>query len=208
MKKLHLIAFCLFGCSDLISVFYEIDVSQEQRMDFLLPMKIDQQIQMDQQQDHMIIPCGAHCPEIEMIFIEAGSFNIGSGNGTEQPIQEVQIRRNFYVSKTEMTVGQYRTCVDARHCSTPICDVGISNWTDSITSNEVQPMNCINWHEARIFAKWVGGDLLTEAQWEYVAKSKGKSITYPWGDMNPNCQLAKSHNKCMYNNRLKRSTIN
>lgn len=54
MKKLHLIAFCLFGCSDLISIFYEIDVSQEQRMDFLLPMKIDQQIQMDQQQDHMI----------------------------------------------------------------------------------------------------------------------------------------------------------
>ncbi len=48
----------------------------------------------------------------------------------------------------------------------------------------------MSWNQARTFAQWMGGDLLSEAQWEYVATSQGQSMTYPWGNTIPTCQLA------------------
>jgi cysteine-rich repeat protein len=142
-------------------------------------------------------PCGANCPQMEMILIQAGSFNMGSNNnGSEQPIHNVEIRGNFYVGKTEVTVGQYRACVNVGVCSEPDTLVSVlnysnyCNWTSSIGSKETHPVNCVDWNQARTFAKWIGGDLLTEAQWEYVATGQGQAITYPWGNAEPTCQLA------------------
>ena len=51
-------------------------------------------------------------------------------------------------------------------------------------------MNCITWREARNFARWVGGDLLSEAEWEYTAKSAGKEKLFPWGNQFANCKRA------------------
>jgi cysteine-rich repeat protein len=148
-------------------------------------------------------PCGINCPFIEMILIEAGSFNMGGNNINNpqtRPIHNVQIRSNFYVGKTEVTVGQYRACVNAGQCSEPdssgITLALLCNWTMMPGSKETHPVNCITWGQARTFAKWIGGDLLTEAQWEYVAKSKGKAMIYPWGNTDASCQLA-NYNECV-----------
>jgi cysteine-rich repeat protein len=135
--------------------------------------------------------CANHCPLIEMILIQAGSFDMGSNTlGTyTQPTHTVQIRNDFYVGKTEVTVEQYRTCVNARVCTLP-SDGSNCTWTRNPGSKDNHPINCIDKKQARIFAKWVGGDLLSEVQWEYVATAQGQMISYPWGNGEPTCQLA------------------
>ena len=125
--------------------------------------------------------------EIEWIKIDGGSFMMGSENGDndEKPIHMVSIK-DFYMSKTEVTVGQYRSCVDVGVCSKP----DSCNWTDDIRDKEDHPINCVDWKQARRFAKWVGGDLPSEAQWEYASRSRGKEIKYPWTNTVPTCRIA------------------
>ncbi len=144
-------------------------------------------------------PCGVNCPAIEMILIQAGSFNMGSNSSSnEQPIHNVQIRSNFYVSKTEVTVGQYRDCVRAGQCTAPDDTANSTdcNWTSSVGSKETHPVNCVDWNQARAYARWIGGDLLTESQWEYVATAQGQIITYPWGNVEPICDIANYTYSC------------
>jgi gamma-glutamyl hercynylcysteine S-oxide synthase len=43
------------------------------------------------------------------------------------------------------------------------------------------PMCHINWYEARAIAKWLGGRLPIESEWEYLSTNKGKT-KFPWGN--------------------------
>ena len=119
--------------------------------------------------------------------IKGGSFKMG-GNGRYdgKPIHRVKIK-TFMMSKTEVTVGQYRKCVKAGVCKTP--DTGsYCNWDK--TDREDHPINCVSWFQLNEFAKWVGGRLPTEAEWEYAARSRGQNVTYPWGEESPSCRYA------------------
>ncbi|GDX39822.1 hypothetical protein LBMAG21_01140 [Armatimonadota bacterium] len=40
----------------------------------------------------------------------------------------------------------------------------------------------VNWTEARAYAKWAGGDLPSEAEWEVASRGRLESKEYPWGD--------------------------
>ena len=125
------------------------------------------------------------CPEIEWIRIDGGSFEMGSNNHSrEQPIHTVNVP-SFEIMKTEVTVAQYQACVDAGECTEPDTGgyEGHCNWGRS--GRENYPINCVDWLQARAFSKWVGGDLPSEAQWEYAARSQGQNIIYPWGNAFP-----------------------
>jgi len=115
--------------------------------------------------------------EITWVRIPGGSFQMGSedGHDDEQPIRTVTLS-DFEMSKTEVTVGQYRECVKAGVCDEPEC-----NWSTSPADREDHPINCVDWGQARTFAKWVGADLPTEAEWEYAARG-GQPFEYAGSD--------------------------
>jgi cysteine-rich repeat protein len=137
-------------------------------------------------------PCYPNCPVMNMVFIQSGLFNMGSNALYEQAIHQVTVRDAFYIGKTEVTVGQYRACVNAKQCTMPNDTVSNArcNWTNIAGTKENHPLNCVDWFQAKKFAFWMGGVLTSEAQWEYVSRSQGQAITYPWGNAVPTCQLA------------------
>src|SRR6185436_2995802 len=56
-------------------------------------------------------------------------------------------------------------------------------WSTSPMGREDFPITCITYASARAFCRWLGGDLPTEVQWEYVAMDAGRPFQtpFPWG---------------------------
>ncbi len=139
-------------------------------------------------------PCVPNCPNLEWVTIPGGTFMMGSPEGIViiitnigQPQHEVTVP-TFKISKTEITVQQYGVCVDARICSEPSTAYETDNWGKA--GRENNPINSVNWYQAREFAEWLDGRLPSEAEWEYAARSGGQDIVYPWGNEEVICERA------------------
>jgi formylglycine-generating enzyme required for sulfatase activity/uncharacterized caspase-like protein len=139
---------------------------------------------------------------LQWVLIPGGSFMMGDASLEDARRHKVTIKP-FEMAKTLVTVAQYKLCVDAGVCEKPdawdCVDVEAGycvkpsnenscNW--GVPGRENHPIICVNWNMARTFAKWAGGRLPTEAEWEYAARSGGKEQKYPWGDAEPTCNLA------------------
>ena len=92
----------------------------------------------------------------------------------------------FEISKTEVTVGQYRACVTAGRCTAPYFNENC-NWFKA--KREDHPVTCVGTDQVSTFADWVGGRLPTGEEWAYAATNGGKTH-YPWGDETPTCDRA------------------
>ncbi|MBI4056054.1 MAG: formylglycine-generating enzyme family protein [Elusimicrobia bacterium] len=124
---------------------------------------------------------------IEWVSIPGGAFKMGSNNDwSEQPVHKVTIK-GFEMSKTEVTVEQYKACVDSGTCTNPDKEFDC-NWGKS--GREKHPINCVSWDQAVTFATWAGGRLPSESEWEYAATSCGKNWKYPWGNEKAKCDRA------------------
>ena len=125
---------------------------------------------------------------IKWVRIAGGTFEMGSNDGDsdERPVHSVTVP-TFEMSKTAVTVGQYKACVDAGGCTAPNTGT-YCNWDKSDRGSH--PINCVDWNQAQDFASWVGGRLPSEAEWEYAARSGGRDWKYPWGDEEATCERA------------------
>ena len=97
---------------------------------------------------------------------------------------DAQSSKGLCTSLNEITVKQYTRCVEAGRCSEP--DQGGSClWGKAGYSS--YPINCVSWHQAQEYSKWVGGRLPTKREWIWIARSAEKSWSYPWGDEDLRC---------------------
>lgn len=146
----------------------------------------------------------ADCPE--MVVVPPGAFAMGFDGGEqdrfEGPVRQVQIAAGFAAGRFPVTNAEYARFIDdsghqsgrgCRYWDTERGEMRQSsdnNWRDPghgrpIRDNE--PVVCVSWVDSKAYARWLSVQtsqaygLLTEAQWEYLARD-GASTLYPWGD--------------------------
>ena len=149
---------------------------------------------------HTFSDCGS-CPK--MIVVPGGSFMMGSPadeknrHDAEGPQHRVSIRK-FAVSVNELTRAEFGYFVSEADYFT-----GTNCWTfehgewDSrldrswlnpgLDETDSHPAVCVNWDDAKAYTEWLSRKtghqyrLLSEAEWEYVARAGSQHSRY-WGD--------------------------
>jgi formylglycine-generating enzyme required for sulfatase activity len=122
---------------------------------------------------------------IEWVSISGGKFtmrptSIEEGFAAAKPLREVTIE-TFEMSKTAVTVAQYAECmIKGKGACTEPATGDYCNWGKPGRGNH--PVNCVDWNQAKQYAKFKGARLPSEAEWEYAATSGGRNQKYPWGD--------------------------
>jgi eukaryotic-like serine/threonine-protein kinase len=124
-----------------------------------------------------------------MVYVPAGTFKMGSDAGDdEQPVHDVTLDA-FWIDRTEVTNAQYAACVAAKKCSEPSIK---NSATQGSYYDEPQfasyPRLFVTWDEAYRYCEWAGGQLPTEAQWEYAARGPD-AHRFPWGNEAPTDQV-------------------
>jgi len=136
-------------------------------------------------------------PTIEMVYVEGGTFRMGSNDGDsdEKPVHTVTVD-GFYIGKYEVTVSQYLQFAKETNSHYPEwlesgSVYNIYHGTDnhykkfgSALTNENHPIIGISWHDAKAYCEWLSRKtgmkyrLPTEAQWEFAARGGNKSRGY------------------------------
>ncbi len=136
-------------------------------------------------------------------LVPGGIFSMGSADGEEDEAPEHEVTLSeFCLDTKEVTVAEYRSCVEAGACSAGFktaqrAGYGLGYWKQwdqfchwsSGPEMDQHPMNCVDWKQATAYCTWKGSRLPTEAEWEFAARGNSRH-KYPWGDEAPSPLLA------------------
>lgn len=140
--------------------------------------------------------------DIPTTFIKAGTFIMGNPTANfkpnERPLHNVTLTNDFYMSKYEITIGQYVEFLNANPVKLSILNLVTLNglnllyiggapgpeynsetnsWTVS-EANKNFPITNVTPDGAIAFCNWAGGKLPTEAQWEYAARAGSNTLYF------------------------------
>jgi formylglycine-generating enzyme required for sulfatase activity len=125
------------------------------------------------------------CPK--MTVVREGQFWMGTASddpeqdpdGREQPRHQVNIGYRFAVSTFKISFAEWDTCVTYDGCEF------VKNFAD--WGRGKQPVVFVTWQQAEQYVAWLSEmtgrsyRLLSEAEYEYVARSGREENRYPWG---------------------------
>ena len=146
------------------------------------------------------------CPECpEMVVVPPGSFMMGSPSDEEgrdvdeSPQHSVTIGRSFAIGRFEVTRAEYAAFAQATgRGAGDGCFIWSGgelktetsrSWRDpGFSQTERDPVVCVNWRDAKAYVSWLSRRtgkryrLLSEAEWEYVARAGTTTARY-WGEL-------------------------
>ncbi len=156
------------------------------------------------------VPC-SQPPKFGEACVPGGAYWMGNPNLSEQRAADspttphLVIVEPFFYDTSEVTVSAFRSSNLAllgpdpndpkkSIATDPIDGTGRDlsereywcTYTTDVAKNEQLPLNCVSWAKAVEYCKARGGDLATEAQFEYVATGMASNM-YVWGNDPPTC---------------------
>jgi formylglycine-generating enzyme required for sulfatase activity len=130
---------------------------------------------------------------LEYAHIPSGEFTMGCVSAdeancdtNEKPAHKVRITRDFYMTRTEITVAAYALFVaKTKPPGVALTHVLQAPFFNPGWQSPFQPVVDVKWSEAQDYCRWANGDqgrLPTEAEWEWAARGGSEARIYPWGD--------------------------
>ena len=111
----------------------------------------------------------------EMVYVSPGEFTRGDNTLKDASPAHQVFLDGYWIGKNLVTVGDYR-----EFCNQTSYAYDWAAHKPRWGYQEDFPMLYVSWDDSVAYARWAGGDLPTEAQWEKAAKGT-TDRKYPWG---------------------------
>jgi len=98
--------------------------------------------------------------------VPGGEFAMGIDTTRSGEPSDASERPQHRVVLEKYSVGRFLVTNKLYYDSFPYA----FNRKNEYSRDDKQPVNNVNWYEAVLFARWLGCDLLTDAEWEFMAR--------------------------------------